>query len=254
MSSSPGEAVPADDPGLLYGEALFETMRVQGGAIWWLDRHLGRLRASATALGWTGIPVERALRAALAAALADDDGGASRLRLTATNGGRAVTARDELPVARSPRAITLPGAWSPGARIAEHKTTSYAAYRLAQARADAAGAGHAILADPAGAPGETASASIFAVIGGALVTPPIRGILPGVGRSVVIERLRAEVREVSAAELRGAEEVFAVSALRGAMPITAIDDRPVGAGEPGLFVGLANVSLMRSGIEEASVP
>jgi len=47
----PADAVMSiDDPGARFGEGLRETMRSSDGVVPWLDRHLDRLRRSATAL------------------------------------------------------------------------------------------------------------------------------------------------------------------------------------------------------------
>ncbi len=252
----PGDGVPPDDPGFLHGEALFETLRLVDGRLWWMERHLGRLRTSAERLGWEGVADESALRSALAEAVTERPGGdgTERVRLTATNGGHTVVSRAPIGSPRPPHAITVRGAWSRHQVLAEHKTTSYAGYALAQRTAEAAGTGHAILLDENGAPGEAATANLFVVVDGVLATPPAHGLLSGIARQVLIERLRPDVEEISSADFERAEEVFAVSALRGASPILTIDGRPVGTGQPGPRAGAANASLIRSGIEEATTP
>ena len=142
--------VSADDPGVRWGLGLFETMRAAGGRVPLLDRHLERLLTSAATLGLGGVPDEAALRDAVAAALAAGDSGPARVRLTVTP--RPTLLVEVTPVDGVPwgapgegSAVTLRGAWVPGDRIAEHKTLSYAAWRLAQRDAEAAGADHALL-------------------------------------------------------------------------------------------------------------
>ena len=228
------ESFAADDPAVRFGEALFETMRAEHGGVAFLGRHLARLERSADALGWSEIAPEEELRSALRRALADVSEATVRVRLTASRSGRVVVETSPIPSAPDPRGITIVGGWEPSRRIAEHKTTSYAANRLAQARADAAGVGHALLLDRRGRLGETANANIVCAIGGEALTPPVRGILPGIAREVVLETGAAVERELPPELWGAADEIVALNALRGVMPIDRVDGRTVGAGRSGL--------------------
>lgn len=94
-----------------------------------------------------------------------------------------------------------------------------------------------VLTDGAGRIVEGPGFNIFAVIDGALATPA-RGVLEGITRKTAIELASragkmVREREVAAAELRRAEEVFVTSTAGGIMPVTRIDGSPVGDGRPG---------------------
>ena len=86
---------------------------------------------------------------------------------------------------------------------------------------------------------EATASTVHVVSNGVLVTPPNSNvILPGTTRSVVEEladRIGAarEVRAVSEAELRAAEEVWLASATKTVMPVTRLDGAAVGDGKPG---------------------
>ena len=86
---------------------------------------------------------------------------------------------------------------------------------------------------------EGASSNVFAVVGGQVWTPPPEvGILDGITRAKVMQLAREHgipvvERRISPEELRGADEAFITSATRGVLPVTRVDDRPVGAGVPG---------------------
>jgi len=235
----PGRALlDADDPGVRWGLGLFETMRADGARVPFLDRHLRRLAASAASLGLGDVPGGAALRAAVAAALAAGDGGPARVRLTVT--ARPTVLVEVTPVDADPwdvpgagTAVALRGAWLPGNRIAEHKTLSYAAWRLAQARAEAAGAAHALLLDREGRLGEAAVANVFCDLGGDVVTAPADGLLPGIAREVCLAATGADERAAREDEWRAAREIVAVNAVRGAVAVTAVDGAPVGDGAPG---------------------
>ncbi|GMR03650.1 MAG: hypothetical protein BMS9Abin22_151 [Gammaproteobacteria bacterium] len=86
---------------------------------------------------------------------------------------------------------------------------------------------------------EGAASNIFIVSGGRLVTPP-KGpyILPGITRDLVLELARANQvpcaeEPVSEAHLFSAEEVWLTSSTKEILPITRINDKPVGRGKPG---------------------
>ena len=86
---------------------------------------------------------------------------------------------------------------------------------------------------------EGSASNIFVVVNGTLVTPPKgKFILPGVTRDLVLELARAHglacaERDVTESELRNAEELMLSSSIKELLPITRLDDRPVGSGKPG---------------------
>ena len=63
-------ALPITDPGVRWGDGLFETMRAERGQVAMLDRHLARLSASITALALDPIPTDADIRAAVDAVVA----------------------------------------------------------------------------------------------------------------------------------------------------------------------------------------
>jgi branched-subunit amino acid aminotransferase/4-amino-4-deoxychorismate lyase len=240
-------ALPIDDPGVRWGEGLFETMRAERGRVALLERHLDRLLGSAAALGLAPVPTRGEMRAAVRAVLAAAGAGPLRVRLTATaRPTLLVEAAPEAPLPQEPPAVAASarsGAWLPGDRMAEHKTLSYARHRRAQRAAEAAGAAHALLLDDAGRIGEAALASVLCAVDGELVTAPARGLLPGIARDVVAEALPVREELLPAALWRGAEEIVVVNAVRGAAAVTAVDGRPVGAGIAGPWARRAQDAL-----------
>ena len=79
--------------------------------------------------------------------------------------------------------------------------------------------------------------NVFVVKDGGVLTPS-RGILEGITRKTAIELaaelgIPLETRPVPADEVRAADEVFLTSTAGGVIPITTVDGRPVGTGEPG---------------------
>ncbi|MDG3066717.1 D-amino acid aminotransferase [Thauera mechernichensis] len=86
---------------------------------------------------------------------------------------------------------------------------------------------------------EGAASSIFVCKDGVLLVPPKSHLmLPGITYDVVLELARSrgmrhEVREVLEAEVRSADELWMTSSTKEVLPITTLDGRPVGSGEPG---------------------
>ena len=112
---------------------------------------------------------------------------------------------------------------------------------LARQAAREAGAGEAILFDPAtGLVTEGAATSFWVVdADGAIRVPPLgHAILPGCTRAALLEEMaqhgiRAEERPVSLEELASAREAFITSAGSFVKPVLSIDGRPVADGQPG---------------------
>jgi branched-subunit amino acid aminotransferase/4-amino-4-deoxychorismate lyase len=56
----------------------------------------------------------------------------------------------------------------------------------------------------------------------------------GLAREIVIEALPELLEtDVPRQSLAGAREIVALNAVRGALPVTRLDGRPVGSGQPG---------------------
>ena len=230
-------ALSIDDPAVRFGEGLFETMRAEGGRVPWLERHLDRLERSATALGLSPVPARADVREGVERALAAAGAPSARVRVTLSpRPTLLVEVTPEPPhpaLAPEARAIAIHGAWLPGNDLAEHKTLSYGAYRRAQARAAAAGADHALLLDADGRLGEAAVGNAFAVLHGAVVTAPVRGLLPGVARAIVAEVTAVREEALEEPVWRTADELFLTNAVAGVIPVVEVDGRPIGAGRPG---------------------
>ena len=86
---------------------------------------------------------------------------------------------------------------------------------------------------------EGAASNIFVVKNGMLLAPPSSNlILTGITYDVVLELAAAhgiphELRAISEAELRSADELWMTSSTKEIMPIVKLDGEPVGAGAPG---------------------
>jgi D-alanine transaminase len=80
---------------------------------------------------------------------------------------------------------------------------------------------------------------VFVVRRGVILSPPKSNlILPGITYDVVVELaqgagLPLELRDVSEAEVRGADEVWVTSSSKEVLAVVQLDGKAVGTGKPG---------------------
>jgi para-aminobenzoate synthetase/4-amino-4-deoxychorismate lyase len=201
------------------GEGLIETMRVRGGRLPLLERHLARLRGSLAALRRPAPPEDLAEMARAAAG-----SGADRVvRLEVRDGRAAVTTRD-VPPGITPPVVTL--ASEPHAPY-PHKSTERGVFERALAEARALGADDALLVTAAGYVAEGTTWSLFWWEGERLCTPALDlEILPGVGRARVMELAEVAEARVTMAAFAW-RSLFLVNAVRGIVAIGSFRGRDV---------------------------
>ena len=88
---------------------------------------------------------------------------------------------------------------------------------------------------------EASASNVFVVKDGVLLAPPKNHlVLPGITYDVVLEIAHArefevEVREISEAETRNADEIWVTSSTKEVLAVTTLDGKPVGDGAPGML-------------------
>jgi len=86
---------------------------------------------------------------------------------------------------------------------------------------------------------EASASNVFVVKGGVILSPPKSNlILPGITYDVIAEIAQAaglplEYRDISEAEVRGADEVWVTSSSKEVLAIVTLDGKPVAGGKPG---------------------
>lgn len=217
-------SLSALDPGLTEGVGVFESLRVRGGEIIALERHLERFYAGARALGLPGAPSEARLRFELGLALGELGLDEAVLRFSLTAGGAFWVRATPAPPPSGPlRVATAPSLGLPLAHI-KHMSRLHA--RFAR---QAAGVDELIWREAQGGLLEGTWSSALAVRAGALWTAPLDGqILPGTTRAQVLEVARAiGVPCVISAPVGPFDELYCASALRGLVPVVALDGAPL---------------------------
>jgi D-alanine transaminase len=110
---------------------------------------------------------------------------------------------------------------------------------LAAQAAEEAGCDEAILVDGQGVVTEGSHTSVFGVQAGSILTAPLEAnVLPGITRNLVVrlaERIGAPILEKSLQrdDLPQLDELFLTGTSIDILPVTRVDGRPVGAGVPG---------------------
>jgi para-aminobenzoate synthetase / 4-amino-4-deoxychorismate lyase len=186
-----------------------------------LEAHLARLAASTRAL--YGQEPPRAAEALVREAARPLELGRLRLDVVPGEGARVKVAEVE-PAAVFPsseRAVELAPVVVPGG-IGGHKWSDR---RLLDEAQRELGAAVPLVVDADGSVLEVSRGNVFAMHGGALVTPAADGrLLPGIARARVLElvaelALAAEERVLSTDELAQADEVFLTGSVRGVEPV-----------------------------------
>jgi branched-chain amino acid aminotransferase len=216
--------IPVTDEGLVRGDGVFEVMRVYDGTPYAFDAHLARMERSAGNLR-LGLDLE-AVRADAFRLLAEAGTGPDHqcLRIMITRGGRRILLTEQM-VAVTDDARLMSITYSPTRILDGIKSLSYAANMLAGRLAREQGYDEALLVTPHGRVLEAPTSSIFYVMHGRLLTPPLdEHILASITRALVIEVTGAEEQPCTLEELYDADEVFLASTVREVQTVASIDD------------------------------
>lgn len=245
-----GRIVPAgdvhiapDDSGFLYGDGLFETLRVDGGRARDVNAHLDRLLAGLRRIR-IDLPEDRcALGKAVAGIAEAAPHPVARLRLTITrgsNGGptRLITAAVYEPpgenLYRQGVSVLLLPEYriDSGGPLAGLKTLCYQAHRLALHRAESQGAWEALLQNESDRLVEGSRSNLILVFPDGLFTPPkMDGCLPGTVRRRLLEKEAIREGPLSAEDLAIASEVLLTNSLIGVLPVSRVNGRRIEVGE-----------------------
>ncbi len=247
------------DHGLLYGDGVFEGMRVYNGKTFKLKQHIDRLYDSAQAI-MLSVPISREQMIAVT-----EDGvrrsglkegylrhiitrGVGDLGLDPRKCARAsiIIIFDVIaiwPAERYEVGLNLVTAGTPinhrEALSPRVKSLNYLNHIMAKVEATNAGADDAIMLDAAGHIAEATGMNLFVWKNDTLSTPAVyAGLLRGVTRDTLIELAseagyRVVETVVSRYDLYTADEAFLTGTAAEVAPIRMVDGRIIGAGKPG---------------------
>ncbi len=209
------------------GFALFETMRATREGCPLLSRHLARLLASATALGFAFHP-EKAREQIIGVCAGLEPGLDYRLRVAVdASGDLQLQAAPVTSLTEPVRVLLSPLTMASDDPLLSHKSTLRRAYDDGWRHAESVGAFDSLFFNERGELTEGGRSNVFVRIGGQWFTPPLSaGVLPGVMRSVLLEDTtwQASERPITREELLAADEVCVCNALRGVLRAIVVTD------------------------------
>lgn len=241
--------VPVNDRGFMYGDGLFETLRVVNGRPFRMAQHLERMTRGADFLKIKPPFTPRELEKIAGQLIEQNQMPDAILRVTLTRGPgtRGYTPNGE---SRPTVVMSLHAApslektveWSlvtssfriPASdALSSFKTTSKILHVMARAEAAEKGADEALLINTNGEVAEAASGNLFWVYQDKICTTPTgRGVLPGITRAIVLEicqilGLQTNKRVIKPEALRNSQGIFVTQSAFGIVPITSFDGEPV---------------------------
>jgi branched-chain amino acid aminotransferase len=251
------------DHGFLYGEGVYETLRTYGGQPFLFDRHMRRLRKSASMLALSVPPaneeIDRRFRETMTAAGLGGRGSEAYLRILVTRGigeltyDPAACGDPTIVIIAKPHVDPPVEAFERGVMVAlvdivrNHpgsvnpliKSNNLLNNALAMQEAFRRGAFEGVMRNYRGELAECTTANLFVVKNGEALTPPLdAGLLAGITREYLFEvgaDVGIAVREQTLrdADLLGADEAFLTSTTRELVPIVRVDSHTIGDGRPG---------------------
>lgn len=247
------------DHGLLYGDGVFEGMRVYGGRTFRLQEHLDRLYDSAHAI-WITVPMAKEEMARVTAegiARAKITEGYLRHVVTRGTGDLGLDPRscarptvfiifDAIriwPAERYEKGLAMASAGTPmpdrEALSPRVKSLNYLPHIMAKLEGIHAQMDEVLMLDRGGYVAEASGMNVFVVKGGVVTTPPAwTGVLRGVTRDIVLglaaeAGLTAREEPINRFDVYTADEAFLTGTAAEIAPIRSLDGRQIGAGPVG---------------------
>ena len=263
LASLNGEIMPVDqakvpvwDRGFLFGDAVYEVIRLYRGRCWLEEEHFARLRRSLAEMDFPPVDVdrlaERVRRTIVASGIGD---GTAYIHMTRGVAPRhhafpnpavapteliVIRPYDDGPTARA-RARGVGIISQPDLRWkrCDVKSTNLLANVIANEAAHRAGGYEAVLVSEAGYVTEATHSSLLWVRGGRIEgTPSGPGILPGITRQI-LQRLVDEVgvafveTRATLDELKATDEVLLLGTTIEVLPVVTVDGHAIHGGTPG---------------------
>ena len=246
--------VPVLDRGYLFGDGIYEALRIYGGRMWLEEEHFARLARSLDEIRIAGVDLNR-LRQRCRETLAASGLAEAFLYLQVTRG--VAPRAHAFPVSATPTELIWVQEYqdgygdlhATGASVllypdlrwgrCDVKSLNLLGNVLAAQAAKEAGAIEAVLYLPDGTLTEASHSSLCWVRGGVVYgTPNGHAILPGTTRGRTAQlAARANVSFAEGAlrrdELEAVEELFLAGTTMEVMPVVRVDGKMVCGGKPG---------------------
>ncbi len=244
----------------LYGDGLFEGIRIYGGKIYLFDEHIDRLYHGTTYLKFEMTMTKAEMKQTILEVCrqAEIDNGYIRLNVTRGTGlgldPKNINRQPNVMIMVSTLALYPPEAYETGLQVVTTPVRviapdaldprvkcigRYAGNILAKMHANRVGAGEGLMLNHQGYIAECTGDNIFFVFGRTIRTPhPSCGILEGCTRNQVIKLGREAGYEVvedflTLFDVARADEAFLTGTACEVIPMIGLDSQPIGCGKPG---------------------
>jgi D-alanine transaminase len=246
--------IPAQDRGFLFGDAVYEVLRVYQGKAWLADRHFERFRHSLGAIRISGVDVDR-LQRRMKETIAAGPFSEALVYIQVTRGS--APRAHAFPIGIQPLELlyvqefhdSYAEARQRGGAVITHpdlrwarcdvKSTNLLGNVLAMQAAKEAGCLEALLYDSNGILKEGSHSSLFWIHGRILhTTPKSNAILPGITRDFVLGLAAQQCIPVHEADLNRSnlwqvDELFLSGTTAEVLPVISVDGKTLGNGQVG---------------------
>jgi branched-chain amino acid aminotransferase len=262
------------DHGLLYGDGVFEGIRLYDGCVYKLNEHLERLEHSAKAI-LLDMPMSRAEFAeAVCESCRQNNLQNGYIRLIVTRGPghlglspdgcgpqRVIIIADNIQLypeelyENGLKIISVPTRRINSSALPPAvKSLNYLNNILAKIEAKRVGYLEALMLNDKGEIAECTGDNVFIIREGTLFTPPLdAGSLRGITRAAVMEiaegmRITVKEQALTRYDLWIADECFLTGTAAEVIPCVEVDHRPIGDGKPGELTRQL-ISLFRKSVK-----
>ena len=250
--------IPAADHAHLYGDGLFEGIRIYGGKVFRFGEHLRRIYHGMAHLGFESTLPYDELKSTILDVCRQSEIRDGYIRLNITRGTglgldpKNIDRKPNVMIMVSTLALYPPEAYAAGLSVITSSVRmrsaesldprlkvigGYASNILAKMEANRAGAGEALLLNGTGHVSECSGDNIFVIQDSVVRTPhPACGILKGVTRGVALEiaqemGLKTEETWLTPFDVYAADEAFLTGTAAEVIPMVSLDTKPLGSGE-----------------------
>lgn len=263
------------DHGFLYGDGVFEGIRVYNSHVFKLEEHLNRLYDSAKSIALS-IPLGKVeFREAILETIRKNSLRDAYLRVVVTRGygdlglnpvkcakASVVIIADYIaPLYEGISAKAIVAATrrnNPDSLDPQIKSLNYLNNILAKMEANRAGVDEAIMLNQQGMVCEGTSDNLFVVKNGILITPPLSdGALGGITRSAVLElaaqlKIPVEEKSITVHEIMASDEAFLTGTAAEIGALVEVNGQKIGDGKPGPMWKILSAAF--KGVRESGTP
>ncbi|MCF7921833.1 MAG: aminotransferase class IV [Candidatus Marinimicrobia bacterium] len=233
--------VPFNDLGFLYGDSLFETVRVNHGKPFRLEKHLERMQSGMDTIHMAGGTLLAEIPEILESYISKNQVDSVLARIIITRGiskGSPWKSESTPAMYVSSRPIAAPEQWPVKVIFLEEKkypilrfhpaikSGNYLGNMLAKKDAEEAGAFEPVFVNRDGYVTECAIRNVFFIKDNILLTPSLElGVLPGVIRDTIMElaekrQLKVQESLIKKDDVEAMDEAFISSTGVGVLPVT----------------------------------